>query len=67
MKKPRSSSKSVAKDSDIKRAIGGQPENDRDARDAGLSSATSARGAERKTGRSATRTARSSAKAGKKR
>lgn len=44
MKKARSSSKPAAKDSAIRRAVGGQPENDQDAREAGLSSATSARG-----------------------
>jgi hypothetical protein len=44
MKKTRSSPKSGRRDPDVHQAIGGQPENDRDARDAGLSSATSANG-----------------------
>lgn len=66
MKKARPSSKSAANDSDIKDAIGGQPENDRDAREAGLSSATSANGAE-KSGRRAPRPPGNSVKAPKRR
>jgi hypothetical protein len=47
MKNVRTSPKSTSKDSDIKQAVGGQPENDQDAREAGLSSATSANGQEK--------------------
>ncbi len=42
MKNPRSSEKPAARDAAIRKTIGGQPENDQDARDAGLKSATSA-------------------------
>lgn len=47
MKKARSSLNPRRKNSDVTQAIGGQPENDQDAREAGLSSATSANGEEK--------------------
>ncbi len=48
MKKKPSPSKPRGNDLDVQQAIGGQPENDQDAREAGLPSATSAKGAKPK-------------------
>jgi hypothetical protein len=45
MKKKPSPSKPRRNALDVQQAIGGQPENDQDAREAGLPSATSAKGA----------------------